>query len=115
MRDVTTKPIAIEADLLLSAASDWAAPGAVITTALCGHWEHEGRCRWPHNSRIDTSVSPTVLRMLVIVDNATQNEVVALVERGLRDDGRWQVMGFRVGAITDSERALGDRLNNTDA
>src|SRR5688572_4713476 len=27
---------------------DVRAIGAAVTVALCGHWEHEGPCRWPH-------------------------------------------------------------------
>ena len=27
---------------------DPAALGGAVTTALCGHWEHDGPCRWPH-------------------------------------------------------------------
>ena len=27
---------------------DLAALGGAVTTALCGHWEHDGPCRWPH-------------------------------------------------------------------
>jgi hypothetical protein len=24
--------------------------GGAVTTALCGHWEHDGPCRWPHHT-----------------------------------------------------------------
>ncbi len=24
--------------------------GAAVTQRLCGHWEHEGACRWPHRT-----------------------------------------------------------------
>ncbi|SDP28218.1 hypothetical protein SAMN04489867_1942 [Pedococcus dokdonensis] len=27
---------------------DPAALGGAVTTALCGHWEHDGPCRWEH-------------------------------------------------------------------
>ena len=27
---------------------DRAALGGAVTTALCGHWEHDGPCRWEH-------------------------------------------------------------------
>lgn len=27
---------------------DPAALGGAVTTELCGHWEHDGPCRWPH-------------------------------------------------------------------
>ena len=36
----------------LEAGSDERAPGGAVTVALCGHWDHEGPCRWPHFSRI---------------------------------------------------------------
>lgn len=32
----------------LADGDDERAPGGAITVALCGHWEHQGECRWPH-------------------------------------------------------------------
>lgn len=32
----------------LEPGSDERAPGGAVTVALCGHWDHEGPCRWPH-------------------------------------------------------------------
>jgi len=29
---------------------DPAALGGAVTMALCGHWEHDGPCRWPHHT-----------------------------------------------------------------
>ena len=29
---------------------DPAALGGAVTAELCGHWEHEGDCRWPHRT-----------------------------------------------------------------
>ena len=29
---------------------DPAALGGAVTVALCGHWEHDGPCRWPHHT-----------------------------------------------------------------
>jgi hypothetical protein len=29
---------------------DVAALGGAVTVALCGHWEHDGPCRWPHHT-----------------------------------------------------------------
>ncbi len=31
---------------------DERAPGAAVTVALCGHWEHEPPCRWPHRTEV---------------------------------------------------------------
>ena len=36
----------------LEPGADKRAPGGAVTVALCGHWNHEGPCRWPHFSRI---------------------------------------------------------------
>jgi hypothetical protein len=44
------------AALTLDRGDDLGAPGAAITVALCGHWEHEGDCRWPHHTAVDTVV-----------------------------------------------------------
>jgi hypothetical protein len=37
-----------EALVRLEGDGDERAPGAAITVALCGHWEHQSMCRWPH-------------------------------------------------------------------
>jgi hypothetical protein len=42
------------AHLRLASGADERAPGGAATAALCGHWVHEGECRWPHL----TSVRP---------------------------------------------------------
>jgi hypothetical protein len=31
---------------------DPAALGGAVTTALCGHWEHDPPCRWPHHVEV---------------------------------------------------------------
>ena len=36
----------------LASGSDDRAPGGAVTVALCGHWDHDGTCRWPHLSTI---------------------------------------------------------------
>ena len=34
-------------------AGDVAALGGAVTVALCGHWEHDGDCRWPHLTTVE--------------------------------------------------------------
>jgi hypothetical protein len=72
--------ILVEAELDLLSHTDVQAPGGSVTVALCGHWDHEGTCRWPHNTSVDTSVSPPRLRTVVVVDGETQDEVVRRIE-----------------------------------
>ena len=110
-RGMRTHAIAVEAELELAPGADPAAPGAMVTTALCGHWEHDGPCRWPHNSRLDPSTAPTRLRTVAIVDDETMAEVVARVEAGLRQDVRWSVVRCRVSDLSPDEVALAQRLS----
>ena len=32
--------------------ADTRGPGGAVTIALCGAWDHEGPCRWPHYSSV---------------------------------------------------------------
>lgn len=41
-----------EAVLVLGHGASVSAPGGAVTVALCGHWEHEGPCAWPHNTSV---------------------------------------------------------------
>jgi hypothetical protein len=102
--------IGIDAELALLPDVDPRAAGGEVTVALCGHWDHDGPCRWPHNSRIDTDISPAHLRSVIVVPGEDRDEVVRRVEVALRGDERWTVERFTVGAIYDDEQALAQRL-----
>ena len=52
---------------------DERAPGGAVTVALCGHWDHEGPCRWPHFSAI--SPDPSGHHRLVVEFNAPEDEL----------------------------------------
>ena len=52
--------------------SDDRAPGAAITAALCGHWDHEDPCRWPH--RTDTSRRGELLNVRTYFDAPPEEE-----------------------------------------
>lgn len=45
-------PHHVTARLRLAGSADDRAPGAAVTVELCGHWEHEGPCRWPHRTDV---------------------------------------------------------------
>ena len=49
-----------QADVMLAAGTDPATVGAMVTVALCGHWEHDGPCRWPHHNQIEGHQFKTV-------------------------------------------------------
>ncbi|MDQ1379557.1 MAG: hypothetical protein QOJ71_276 [Actinomycetota bacterium] len=110
MGSTTREPFAVEADLVLHAGTDPRAPGGQVTVALCGHWEHEGACRWPHNTSIDGDAVPARLRTVVVVRDDERAEVESRIEGALHGDDRWSVTGFAVGAIRPDEAALAGRL-----
>jgi hypothetical protein len=107
---VNNRAIAVEAQLELAPGTDPRAPGGAVTVALCGHWEHEGACRWPHHNHLDTSTVPARLRTVAVADDETAAEVVARVEAGLRQDGRWTVVSCGVTELAPGEHALAQRL-----
>ncbi len=73
------------ASLRLEPGADPRAPGAAVTVALCGHWEHEGPCRWPHLSTVGgRSGDDLALRVLFAADAADEPEVRRRVVDALR-------------------------------
>ena len=107
---VTREAIVVEAELQLSPGTDSRAPGGEVTRQLCGHWEHTGSCRWPHNSQIDTDKIPARFRTIVALPNEDRAEVVHRIEGALRDDERWQVAEFNVRSVAEDEQDLARRL-----
>jgi len=91
--------------LRLKKDADERSPGAAVTVALCGHWEHDGSCRWPHYSSI--SQTGNGLHRLVVEFDAPADElkeVTARVEAALKagqledPDGRLSQWQFLNGA-----------------
>jgi phage-related baseplate assembly protein len=75
-----------EAAIELADGADPRAPGGAITVALCGHWDHEPPCRWPHH----TDVTPDGDRHLVRTaftaapeeEGAVRERIVQALESG---------------------------------
>ena len=101
---------AVAVVLELAVDVDPRAPGGAITVALCGSWTHDGPCRWPHNTSIDTTSTPMELRTVVVVPGDERAEVVRRIDDALRLDARWQVVDLVVAEVRDDERPLAERL-----
>jgi hypothetical protein len=43
-------PYEFNATVQMADGGDPRAIGGAVTVALCGSWEHEGACRWPHHT-----------------------------------------------------------------
>lgn len=100
----------VDADLVLSDGLDPAAVGAAVTAELCGDWEHEGPCRWPHNSAIDAARAPARFRTLFVADDDETAQVRERIERALRGGAAWSVVALGERPVAEHERALAERL-----
>lgn len=104
------KAFVAEAEIVLDEGCDPAAVGAAVTVVLCGHWEHDGACRWPHNSAISADRNPARFRTLFVSEAAEENHVRAQIEGALRGGDGWRVIHSRERSVAASERALAERL-----
>lgn len=99
-----------EAELQLGEATDPAAVGAAVTAALCGHWEHAGPCRWPHNNDIELAGSTATFRTLFVAPTTDETQVRELIEQSLREGGGWAVRRSSSRPVTAAEAPLAGRL-----
>ena len=83
------------AELVPGGDDDPAAAGGAITVELCGHWEHEPPCRWPHLTEVVGRTDETVtIRTLFACEPgeavAVRARIAAALETGdwvVRDQG----------------------------
>lgn len=109
-----------EAVLELEAGADAAAPGAAITVGLCGQWQHEGACRWPHRTLVHSAVGRVVgLRVLYAAwppdVPEVRSRIAAALGRGelTGPDGRasrWRLRREGGAELLESEGALAGDL-----
>jgi hypothetical protein len=99
-----------EATLDLAGGVDPGAVGAAVTTELCGHWEHEGPCRWPHNNAIETDAGPARFRTLFVAPDAEVHEVHERIDLALRSSQGWTLVASGRRAVAVDELDLAARL-----
>jgi hypothetical protein len=100
----------IEAELVLREGFDPAAVGAAVTVELCGHWEHDGPCRWPHHSAMETEGDPARFRTLFVADEQEAALVRERIETALRGEAGWRLVAVRPRPVADAERTLAESL-----
>lgn len=109
-----------EAVLVMAPESDDAAPGAAVTVALCGHWEHEPPCPVaPHHSRAERFGDQVHVRTLFAADPARERDVRELIDGALSSGGlagpdgsrtRWELRTSGPSAVSAQEREHAARL-----
>jgi hypothetical protein len=98
-----------EASLRLEPATDPGAVGAAVTTALCGHSEHDGPCRWPHNNAVTTGAVAS-FRTLFVATPTDEKGVRERIESTLRAGQGWSVLDTRARPVSPNEQPLARRL-----
>ena len=108
-----------EAILVMEPEADEGAPGAAVTVALCGHWDHEGPCplspHRAHAARVGDELHVTVV---FAAEPETEHEVRRRIERALSGQWRfpdgfttpWQLRESRPRDVLPEERSQAERL-----
>lgn len=97
-------------ELRLEQGIDPVAIGAAVTAELCGHWEHTGPCRWPHNNAIVAAGPNYRFRTLFIAPSGEEGEVRTRIDRAIRGAVGVTVVGISPRPVAPSEQALSERL-----
>ena len=103
----------VEARLGLEDGHDPAAAGAAVTVELCGHWRHEGPCRWPHHNAVDAATTPARFRTLFVAPSDEEAHVRQRIEAALRTERGWHVVSTTTRPVAEREQALAHRLLHT--
>jgi hypothetical protein len=108
-----------DAVLLMNPDADVRAPGAAITVALCGHWDHEPPCPLsPHQVNVDRVGEEVRLRVVFVVEPDREPTVRSRIDEALEHgrldvDGtvtQWRLRESRPGDVRPEERELASRL-----
>lgn len=104
----------------MEAGGDIGAPGAAITVAVCGHWEHEPPCPLaPHHTAAERQGDHVRLRVLFATDPADEAEVRRRIDDALASSelstpdsrvARWRLVSTEVSAVRPDEADHARRL-----
>lgn len=108
-----------EVRVRLGSGADPAAVGGAITQALCGDWDHQPPCEFPHHTSTTDQDGVLVARTVVSSPRRRERFVRRLIDVRLSTgiitgpDGQvstWQHMHSRSVRPTPDEASLGKRL-----
>ncbi len=108
-----------EAVLALPPGADERAPGAAVTVALCGHWDHEPPCSLaPHHVRADQAGDGLRVRILFAAEPEAEHEVRRRIDLALAGQwplpgdltADWRLTGSGPSDVTPAEEAHAGRL-----
>jgi hypothetical protein len=97
----------------LADGTDPAAVGAAVTAALCGHWDHDGPCRWPHNNAIDMNHSPARFRTLGVASREEAGVVEQRIRGALLAGADGVVRAVERRTVDEPDEPLAGRLRRS--
>jgi hypothetical protein len=114
------KAFAHESVLVMDPLADERAPGAAVTVALCGHWDHGPPCPLtPHHSRAERVDAEVRVRTLFAVEPELEDTVRHVIDHALASgqltgpDGqttRWQLRSSQRSLVRNNEGDHAQRL-----
>lgn len=109
-----------EAVLAMDPLADVRAPGAAVTIALCGHWDHSPPCPLaPHHSSADRVGDDVRFRTLFAVEPELEDTIRQGIDQALAGgqlagpDGQttqWQLRSSQPSVIQNNEMNQAKRL-----
>ena len=98
---------------VLKSTGDERAPGAAVTVALCGHWEHEPPCPLaPHHIGTTREGDTLRLRILFVTEPHLAGEVRERIDEALAA-GDWRLVESGCAGVEPGERDHARRLLKT--
>jgi hypothetical protein len=102
---MTRTPFAHDAVVAMDPAGDERAPGAAITVALCGSWEHEPPCPLaPHFTGAERAGDEVRLRILFATEPDDEARVRALIEDSLAHADAWRLVSSGASPVRPDEQ-----------
>ena len=107
---MSARAYVVDAQLQLEDGVDSREVGAAVTVELCGHWDHPGPCRWPHNNEIEERREAASFRTVFVAEEQEEPAVRTRIEDALRGGDGWRVLSVSSREVAAGERALAGRL-----
>lgn len=98
----------MEAELDLGDLRDPGEMARAVADELGTGWGDDGRSRWPHDSWVELSATPTRFITVVVSEESEMDAVLERIETALRRDRRWILISARSRPVTqfESESAM---------
>jgi hypothetical protein len=112
-------PYVHEATLVMSSEADVDAPGAAVTLALCGSWDHQPPCPLPHHSHGQRTGTTVTLRVVFATEPENEEDVRRRIDQALRtgrvtgpagSSTQWEFRGSATADLSASEAPRARRL-----